>query len=281
MHLSRHAALLALALAGLSHAQQPPVNGMRPSNPARHALVGAKVLVAPGQTIEKATVLIRDGVIEAIGADVVAPAGYRVFDVSGKTLVAGFIEPALVTDSAEAQVAVLKAPGAHWNQYVTPEVSTADITLPDATVEALRAQGFTLARVLPSSGVFRGSSDTRLLYRTGERAPARRIDAAGARSDADHSLGAGTVHFVGPRTVDWSAMFGQQTPGTPPSPATMRAVENENRFPSSLMGSYALLRQTLMDAKWRAACLAAAPTQLPIEDMNALDALQAHPYVGR
>ena len=273
MHLSRHAALLALALAGLSHAQQPPVNGMRPSNPARHALVGAKVLVAPGQTIEKATVLIRDGVIEAIGADVVAPAGYRVFDVSGKTLVAGFIEPALVTDSAEAQVAVLKAPGAHWNQYVTPEVSTADITLPDATVEALRAQGFTLARVLPSSGVFRGSSDTRLLYRTGERAPARRIDAAGARSDADHSLGAGTVHFVGPRTVDWSAMFGQQTPGTPPSPATMRAVENENRFPSSLMGSYALLRQTLMDAKWRAACLAAAPTQLPIEDMNALDAL--------
>ncbi|MEY3142575.1 MAG: hypothetical protein RLY21_1068 [Planctomycetota bacterium] len=269
MHLSRHAALLALAIAGLSHAQQPPVNGMRPSNPARYALVGGKVLVAPGQTIEKATVLIKDGAIEAVGADVAAPAGYRVFDVSGKTLVAAFIEPALVTDSAEAQVAVLKAPGAHWNQYVTPEVSAADITLPDATVEALRAQGFAIARVLPSSGVFRGSSDTRLLFRAGERAPARRGDAA---ADATHQLSARAVHFVGPRTVDWSAIFGQ-TPGTPPSPATTRAFESENRFPSSLMGSYALLRQTFMDANWRAKCLAAAPTQMPIEDMNAFDAL--------
>jgi N-acetylglucosamine-6-phosphate deacetylase len=272
MHLSRHAALLALAIAGLSHAQQPPVNGMRPSNPARYALVGGKVLVAPGQTIEKATVLIKDGAIEAVGADLAAPAGYRVFDVSGKTLVAAFIEPALVTDSAEAQVGVLKAPGAHWNQYVTPEVSAADIMLPDATVEALRAQGFAVARVLPSSGVFRGSSDTRLLFRAGERAPGRRGDAARVAADADHHLAARTVQFVGPRTVDWNAFFGQ-TPGTPPSPATMRAVENENRFPSSLMGSYALLRQTFMDANWRARALAAAPTQLPIEDMNAFDAL--------
>ena len=277
MHLFRHAALLALAFAGLSHAQQPPVNGMRPSNPARYALVGGTVLVAPGQTIEKATVLIKDGAIEAVGADVAAPAGYRVFDVSGKTLVAAFIEPALVTDSTEAQVAVLKAPGAHWNQHVTPEVRAADITLPDATVDALRAQGFATARVLPSAGVFRGASDTRLLYRAGERAPARRGDTARAAADADHALAARTVQFVGPRSVDWGAIF-SQPPGTPPSPATMRAFESENRFPSSLMGSYALLRQTFMDANWRARCLAAAPTQLPIEDMNAFDALL--PLVG-
>ena len=269
----RAAALLALAIAGPSHAQQPPVNGMRPSNPARHALVGGTVIVAPGQTIEKATLLIKDGVIEAVGTDVAAPAGYRVFDVSGKTLVAAFIEPALVADSAEAQVAVLKAPGAHWNQYVTPEVSAADITLPDATVEALRAQGFAVARVLPSAGVFRGTSDTRLLYRGSERAPARRGDASRAAAGTDHGLAARTMQFVGARTVDWSAIFGQQPPGTPPSPATTRAIENENRFPSSLMGSYALMRQSFMDAHWRATCLAAAPTQLPIEDMNAFDAL--------
>jgi N-acetylglucosamine-6-phosphate deacetylase len=246
---------------------------MRPSDPARHALVGATVIVAPGQRLEKATVLIRDGVIEAVGAELAPPAGYRVFDVGGRTLVAAFIEPALVTDSTEAQSAVLKAPGAHWNQYVTPEVSAADITLPDATVDALRTQGFAIARVLPSAGVFRGSSDTRLLYRSGERAPARRADAARAGADANHPLDARAMHFAGPRTVDWSAMFAQQPPGTPPSPATMRAVENENRFPSSLMGSYALLRQTFMDANWRARALAATPTQLPIEDMNAFDAL--------
>ena len=48
-------------------AQQGPVNGMRPSDPARFALVGAKVIPAPGEKLESATILVRDGVIEAVG----------------------------------------------------------------------------------------------------------------------------------------------------------------------------------------------------------------------
>ena len=272
MHFARATALLALTVGFSSHAQQAPVIGMRPSSPGRHALVGARVIVAPGTTIERATVLVRDGVIEAVGADIVPPDGFRIFDVTGKTLCAAFIEPALVAESTDLQSVVLRAPGAHWNQYVTPEVRAAEITLPDASIDAMRAQGFAIARVLPSAGVFRGTSDTRFLYRAGERVPARRNDTARAAT-AEHELSARDLHFVGTRTVDWESIFAQQVPGTPPSPATMRAFESENRFPSSLMGSYALLRQTFMDATWRAECAKRAPTQLPIEDMNALDAL--------
>ncbi|MFN9125867.1 MAG: amidohydrolase family protein [bacterium] len=272
MHFARATALLALTVGFSSHAQQAPVIGMRPSSPGRHALVGARVIVAPGTTIERATVLVRDGVIEAVGADIVPPDGFRIFDVTGKTLCAAFIEPALVAESTDLQSVVLRAPGAHWNQYVTPEVRAAEITLPDASIDAMRAQGFAIARVLPSAGVFRGTSDTRFLYRAGERVPARRNDTARAAT-AEHELSARDLHFVGTRTVDWESIVAQQVPGTPPSPATMRAFESENRFPSSLMGSYALLRQTFMDATWRAECAKRAPTQLPIEDMNALDAL--------
>jgi len=104
--------LLALAVASLSHAQEGPINGMRPSNPARHALVGAKVIVAPGTTLEKATILVRDGVVEEIGAELAVPAGYRVFDLTGKTVFPAFIEPALIVDSTDAQSAALRAPGA-------------------------------------------------------------------------------------------------------------------------------------------------------------------------
>ena len=272
MHFASASALLALTVGFSSHAQQAPVIGMRPSSPGRHALVGARVIVAPGTTIERATVLVRDGVIEAVGADIVPPDGFRIFDVTGKTLCAAFIEPALVAESTDLQSVVLRAPGAHWNQYVTPEVRAADITLPDASIDAMRAQGFAIARVLPSAGVFRGTSDTRFLHRAGERVPARRNDTTRAAA-AEHELAARDLHFVGTRTVDWESIFAQQVPGTPPSPATMRTFESENRFPSSLMGSYALLRQTFMDAKWRAECAKRAPTQLPIEDMNALDAL--------
>ena len=265
---TRAIALSALAVVSSSFAQQPPVIGMRPSDPARHALVGAKVIVAPGNTIDKATILVRDGVIESIGPDIAVPAGYRVFDFTGKTIFPAFIEPALVLDSSAQAAAALAAPGAHWNQYVTPEVSCSALTIPDATMESLRAQGFAVARVMPGNGMFRGTSEVRLLARTSERVLGR-------------ELGGATVHFVGPRSVDFAAFFAQQqTPATPGMPQTPGVGQQGQRggggmggFPSSLMGSYALLRQTFMDANWRAQCLAAGGVGLPPEDMNALDAL--------
>ena len=258
------AATTALLLASAAGAQQGPVNGMRPSDPARYAVTNATIVAGPGSTIEKATIVVRDGLVEAIGAEVQVPAGYRVIDGTGKTIIPAFIESALTVDSAAVAAAATASPGSHWNQYATPEVSAVGLAIPDATVDQLRAQGFAIARVLPSNGVLRGTSDVRLLARPSEKVVGRELNGS-------------TVQFVGPRTVDWSAIFGQQTPGTPPSPATMRAAERENRFPSSLMGSYALLRQTFMDARWRAAVLAAAANTtavLPPEDMNALDAMQ-------
>ncbi len=42
--------------------------------------------------IDKGTLVLRDGVIEAVGADVEPPADARRWDVSGKTLYAGFID---------------------------------------------------------------------------------------------------------------------------------------------------------------------------------------------
>ncbi len=267
-------AALAVAHASTAHAQQPPINGMRPSDPARSALVGATVVVQPGTTLENATILIRNGLIEAVGTDLAVPAGYRVWNVAGKTIFPAFIESALTVDSADAQAAVLRAPGAHWNQFVTPEVSASALVVPDATLDALRAQGFALARVLPEDGIFRGSSDLRLLARVSETVLQR-------------ELGGSTVQVMGPRSMDFSAFAGMQTPQTPgvpgapspspstPAPSAAPRGDRESRSPSSLMGSYALMRQTLLDAAWRRECLAATPsTTLPAEDMNALDALQ-------
>ena len=49
----------------------PPGNRAVP--PGVHALVGGKVVVKPGQVLDSATVLLRDGLIEAVGANVTAP----------------------------------------------------------------------------------------------------------------------------------------------------------------------------------------------------------------
>src|SRR4051812_39775132 len=84
----------ALPLAAFSAAPTAtaPIEGLRDATPRVHALVGARIVVSPTQTIAKGTVVLRDGVIEAVGADLPTPPDARIWDVSGRTIYAGFIE---------------------------------------------------------------------------------------------------------------------------------------------------------------------------------------------
>src|SRR5215207_9653266 len=69
-----------------------PIQGLRDASPRVHALVGGRVIVSPGKVLENGTVVIRDGLIEAVGADLTPASDARVWDVHGRTLYAGFIE---------------------------------------------------------------------------------------------------------------------------------------------------------------------------------------------
>src|SRR3954466_15490085 len=60
-------ALLVATLLAQPPSTVPP-NGLRDNTPACHALVGARIVVAPGKTIEKGTLVVRDGKIVAVGA---------------------------------------------------------------------------------------------------------------------------------------------------------------------------------------------------------------------
>src|SRR5258706_5769130 len=69
----------------------PP--GFRPLPLGVHALVGGKVVIKPGEVANEATVVIRYGFIQAVGKDVVAPEDARIWDMKGRTIYAGFIDP--------------------------------------------------------------------------------------------------------------------------------------------------------------------------------------------
>src|SRR5262245_38175320 len=69
----------------------PP--GFRPLPRGTHALVGGKVVVKPGQVLELGNIVIRDGFIRAVGADVAPPVEARVWEMKGLTIYAGFIDP--------------------------------------------------------------------------------------------------------------------------------------------------------------------------------------------
>ena len=242
---------------------------MRAADPSRHAIVGATVTTKPGTTIEGATILIRDGVIEAVGAGIEVPAGYRVWDAKERTILPAFIEAALAVDSAELARTYARLPGAHWSELVTPQLDGGQLTLPDATAEELRKLGFAIARVMPKDGIFRGTSDTRLLVGAASTST--------ASSPRALELAAEEVLFVGAkprRSFDFSAM----TPGTTPPGRPAGMEEEWSNYPSSLMGSIAVLRQGFLDGQWRDASLNAfaqanGTGALPPIDATALDAL--------
>src|SRR3954466_8740579 len=90
----------------------PPVVGLAQNTPAIFALTNLRIVPEPGKTIEKGTIVVRDGVIEAVGADAKAPADARIVDLAGKTAYAGLVD-------AYGEVAVTadltKQGSAHWN----------------------------------------------------------------------------------------------------------------------------------------------------------------------
>lgn len=201
---------------------------MRPSDVRWDAIEHATVFRSPTEKIDDATILMRDGWIETVGpsASVSVPVGATVHNGRGKTIFAGFIESALLINSATAAKQAAGDSGAHWNPLVTPQVSSKDLPLisGDARQE-LRALGFTVAATYPDAGIFRGAGAVVLLG-----------DAPGGNRTITENAG----QFVG---------FGRAPRGT------LNRDEDENSvgvFPNSTMGAMALLRQTFLDAGWRA-----------------------------
>jgi hypothetical protein len=63
-------------------------DGLRDNTPRWHAITGARIVVAPGKVIENGTLVMRDGRITAVGADVVVPTGARVWKLDGRSIYA-------------------------------------------------------------------------------------------------------------------------------------------------------------------------------------------------
>jgi imidazolonepropionase-like amidohydrolase len=241
-------ALIALAaLAGLiAHygtAAPPstaPVEGIKQNTPAVFALINVRIVSEPGKVVEKGTIVIRDGVIEAAGENVKPPADARVLDLEGKTAYAGLIDAfGEITVGPE----VTKQGAAGWSPQVTPQLDVAEhYTADEALNSKLRSQGITARLVAPATRIIKGQS---IVVSTGSSENSRVILKRGVGQ-----------HFR------LTVAFGQPREGYPGSP----------------MGAVALARQTLFDADWYGRAWAAwrGNSKLPRPERNdSLDALAA------
>lgn len=69
----------------------PRMTGARNDDANVLVIRAARVIVRPGETLTDAIVLVRDGVIEAVGRDIAVPEGAR--EIEGAVCCAGFLDP--------------------------------------------------------------------------------------------------------------------------------------------------------------------------------------------
>ncbi len=167
----RIAAILALSLACAAGAQ-PADRTANPADPfpstyqrtpsAPVAITGARILTGTGAEIANGTLLVRDGLVEAVGEGLAVPDGYQVIDGRGRWVTPGIID-------AHSHLGASSAPNtplsAESNEGVAP--NTAEVWVEhsvwpqDPQFRLARAGGVTTLLILPgSSNLFGGRSVT-------------------------------------------------------------------------------------------------------------------------
>jgi imidazolonepropionase-like amidohydrolase len=133
------------------------------------ALTNARIQTVTRGVIDKGTIIIRKGLIEAVGPTVAVPADARVLDLSGRTVSPGLLDltsalglPAPATPAqgpGGGGGGGGSAPPAGPRPGLDPERQIArEIRITAAEVKPLRDAGITAVLVSPTRGLFRGVS---------------------------------------------------------------------------------------------------------------------------
>ncbi len=206
--------------------------------PSVFAIRGARVVTVSGPVIEGGTVLIRDGLIEAVGTNVTIPAEAWVIEGRGLTVYPGLIDAlsslglpeaaaapttgtraAARTTPSQPAPSLGPAPGQEARPARGPEdrpsntswLRAADLISPsDSRLEAARSAGFTTAVTFPQRGIFAGQGAV--------------IALAGERP-------------------------GQMVISAPAGLYLTLSTAGFTSFPGSLMGVLAYIRQIYLDAE--------------------------------
>lgn len=138
-----------------------------------YAITNAGIVTVSGAKIDRGTVVVRNGLVEAVGANVQAPADAQVFDATGLTVYPGFIDtltnlglqaPARPTTggaggAAASQQAQAAQSNSNYPAGLRPEErSFEDLRAGEAQFEAARNAGFTTVVSVGRTGIFNGQS---------------------------------------------------------------------------------------------------------------------------
>ena len=215
-----------------------PFNGIRPKDVTSYALVNATIYSTPENKLEGATVVIEKGKIIAIGRGIAIPANCVRIDVTGKFIYAGFIDIFSSYGIPKKQNQVNheetddsgKGP-LNWNATIHPEYSASfEIHHNEEDAESYRNAGITAVCSHKADGIARGN---------------------GALVSLGNDVHSDII------SAEAASYFSFNKGSSP------------QQYPSSIMGSIALLKQTYCDAKWYAGLKGVGETNLSLHAFNA------------
>lgn len=218
-------ALTCLSISLSSYAQHTfPINGVVNSFESTHAFINATLVISPQERIEKGTLIIQGDEILRADADTLIPKGAIVHDMRGKYIYPSFIdlnssygieEPKRVSWKPSPQYKSNTKSGAGWNEAIRSEFNANSIFSYDKDeAESLRSAGFGVVLSHQNNGIARGS---------------------------------GLIATLADGTENKSILKGVASAHYSLSKGTSR-----QKYPSSLMGTLALLHQSYLDAEWYA-----------------------------
>ena len=234
----------ATVLAGLVLALSLPLRGgpseVRSGDRLAYALTGARVIAAPGRMIESGVIIVRGGVLVAVGpqGQTPVPADARVFEMKGKVVHAAFLDPYVPSDRLAGrrprgpsdEEEGEQGPGGRAAATATPTAATPanpahpeerlidSLRIQDRVADTYRRLGFAVVAAVPSSGVLRGRGAVVSL-------------AEGPMESRVLASESGQYISLEPERLDFANFT--------------RAV-----YPTSKMGAVAMTRQDLLDAIW-------------------------------
>lgn len=203
-----------------------PVNGSHDKRPGLYAFINSNLVVSSEETINNGTLLVKNDKIEAVGKNLSIPKGYIIIDLKGKYIYPSFIDafttyglPAAAAQRqgggfGRTQSFISTKTGAYsWNEAIRPETAVKSMFGIDSKKsEEYKKLGFGTVQTLSRDGIARGVSIVSTLNNSDETTVILKDQAA-----AHYSFSKGS---------------------------------SANSYPTSLMGSIALLRQTYLDAAW-------------------------------
>lgn len=206
--------------------QTYPINGIADERTGYYAFTNATIVKDANTTLNNATLVIREGKIIAVGANVKVPQGAVEIDCKGKYIYPSFIDvygdygtPAVQRQqggfnfSAPAQLTTNTKGAYGWNQALKSEQDAIRIfTVDDAKAKSLREIGFGSVLTHIKDGIARGTGT--LVTLANER---ENLVVLKEKASAHYSFNKGTS--------------GQS-------------------YPNSMMGMISLLRQAYLDAQW-------------------------------